>query len=437
MCCGLLLVQCFAVPERACEDDSGLFVASQLCMPPAGFDLTVPRLVVDLIPADFDGEGLYNDLAGLMYEGELADLDASALIVAMRTDLSEPARTLVDLPTRTTGLTPVSVGSNRQDLVYVYDPSEAEDVGFLGYLANSEGFAGAPIEHPLRGNVPFLGEYGCRLPVGVTTADKNSFVLVSCALNTDKHDATDMLEYRGADVATIDMPKFLSPAPNDYYAAAHEASVLAAHASVVFDVNGDGLLDGATASKPVEADGAERVAADDHKIVVVAFPMGMLPMIMSSYVDAGPIEGLYAADLDGDGVSELVTRHLDGGQLSILRQKGEGSLEFEVAQELEVRQPIDVAIGDFTGDGGIDLAVVHADRNDHTTAAVFIRAPDQGAGGFEYGFTDMGGVKDDEAATAIAALDVDEDEALDLAVAVAAATGTEVRVFLNRSTRVE
>lgn len=433
MWCGLALVQCFAVPERTCEDASGLFVEYQLCMPPAGFDLAVPRLVTDLIPADFDGEGLDNDLAGLMYAGELAELDASALVVLMRNDLSEPAMTTVDLPARTTGLTPVSVGSNRQDLVYVSDPSEAADVGVLGYLANAEGFMGAAVEHPLRGNVPFLGEYGCRLPVGVTTSDKNSSVLVSCAINTDKRDDLDMLVYRGADVAVVDVPKFLSPAPNDYYAAAHEASVLGVHAAVILDVDGDGQLDGAAASKPVEADGADRVAADDHKIVIVAFPAGKLPMVVSSYVDAGPIEGLFTGDLDGDGSTELITRHLDGGQLSILRQKGAGSLEFEVAQTLAVRQPIDVALGDFTGDGEVDLAVVHADRNDHTTAAVFIRAPDQGAGGFAYGFTDMGGVADDEVATAIAALDVDEDAALDLAIAVLGAAGTDIRVFLNRS----
>jgi len=151
-------------------------------------------------------------------------------------------------------------------------------------------------------------------------------------------------------------------------------------------------------------------------------------------VDEGPIEALYAADLDGDGGPELIARHLDRGLLTILRQTAKGSFEYAVAQSLEVTQPVDVAVGDFTGDGGFDIAVVHAVSDDRLEAAVFIRAPDQGAGEFAYGFTPMGGVAGDEVATAIAALDVDDDEALDLALAVLVPNkGTEIRVFLNRS----
>jgi hypothetical protein len=435
--CGLLLVQCFAAPERGCEDASGLFVEYHLCMPAAEFAVvTVPTLVADLIPADFDGEGLANDLAGLMYSGNGVVADASALVMRMRADLREPGIVAVSLPSGTTGLTPVSAGSNRQDLVYVADPSNGEDVGIMGLIHNDDGtFAGPAIEHDLRGNVFLLGEYGCRAPRGVMTADKNASVLVSCEQNEPKRDMMGTLLFQGSDVAIVDLIAFESPAPNDYYAAAADPDVSGVHGSVLVDINGDATLDGAGISKPVEAaDGKDRVVAEDHKVVVVAVPKGMFPKIYPVYVDEGPIEALYAADLDGDGGPELIARHLDRGLLTILRQTAKGSFEYAVAQSLEVTQPVDVAVGDFTGDGGLDIAVVHAVSDDRLEAAVFIRAPDQGAGEFAYGFTPMGGVAGDEVATAIAALDVDDDEALDLALAVLVPNkGTEIRVFLNRS----
>jgi len=435
--CGLLLAQCFAVPERGCEDASGLFVEHHLCMPAAEFAVvTVPALVADLLPADFDGEGLANDLAGLMYSGDGVVPDASALVMRMRADLREPGNLAVPLPPGTTGLTPVSAGSNRQDLVYVADPSYGVEVGILGLIRNDDGtFAGPAIEHDLRGNIILLGDYGCRAPRGVVTSDKNSSVLVSCDQNEPKLDGMGGVLYQGSDVAIVDLIAFVSPAPNDYYVAAHDPNVSGVHGAVLLDVDGDDALDGAVISKPVEiADGKDRVAAEDHKVVVVAVPKGMLPQVYPVYVDEGPIEALYVADLDGDGGSELIARHLDHGLLTILRQKTKGSFEYAVAQTLEVTQPVDVAIGDFTGDGGLDIAVVHAVSDERLEAAVFIRAPDQGEGEYGYGFTPMGGVGGDEVATAIAALDVDDDEALDLALAVLVPDkGTEIRVFLNRS----
>src|SRR5262249_46213535 len=61
-------------------------------------------------------------------------------------------------------------------------------------------------------------------------------------------------------------------------------------------------------------------------------------------------------DFNGDGKLDLVTANLMGDSVSVLLGNGDGT--FQTAQNYSAgRRPSAVAVGDFTGDGILDLAV--------------------------------------------------------------------------------
>lgn len=438
---GLLLVQCFAVPERGCEDTSGLFVEYHLCMPPAGFSISVAKLVLDLKRADFDGEGIANDLAGLAYFGE-ADApetwDASVLVVQMRKELGTPQQDELSVPVGTVDVTPVYVGSNRQSLAYALDDSDGAAAGKIGLILNADGtLASEPVTGPLTN----ILDQGCRAPADITTLEAEPVVLVTC----EREGApAATVPFSRADIGVVDLEQFAATdGVGFYFAGIEQAEIAGVHGTVLFDGDGEaeGKLFGAAISKPTAGDSDEAQNLEHDKVVVVRvaeLDAGMVPQMPAMAAMAtvrledGPIEDLYAGELDGSGTVELITRHQDRGRLTILRQEASGSLAFVVVGEpLEVPEPYDVAIGDFTGDGAADIAVAYIDAG-VGKLGVFIRAPDSDE--LEYALAEMGGVGSNELVTAIEALDVDRDEALDLATAVLMPdVGTEVRVYLNRA----
>lgn len=438
---GLLLAHCFAVPERGCEDPGGLYVPYHVCMPQAPFELGVEKLILDLKRADFDGEGLANDLAGLAYildPEHPEDAQASAAIVRIRKQLGTPLQDELEVPVGTVDVTPVHVGSSRQSLVYVIDDSDGGAAGKIALRVNDGGAFAEPVTGPLT----LLGAQGCRAPSDVSTLIDEPVVLVTCERESAPDTAVPFLR---SDIGVVYLGPFEQSAGSGvYFYGLADAEVDGVHGTQLFDGDGgtDGGLFGAAISKPTEGDGSTAVNLEHDKVVVVRLksevpdmpqmPDDPMPEMAVVRLEDGPIEDLYAGQLDGEGTIELITRHQDRGYLTILRQEAIGSLSFGVAgARLEVSQPLDVAVGDFTGDGLVDIAVAYAEA-DVSKLGVFVRAP--GGDEFTYGFADMGGVAAEELATAIEALDVDDDGAMDLAVAVAQeGVGTDIRVFLNRA----
>lgn len=437
---GASLVQCFAVPERGCEDESGLYVAYHVCMPSAGFELGVQKLILDLKRADFDGEGIANDLAGLAYIVDPANPEntqASAAIVRVRRQLGAPQQEELTVPVGTVDVTPVHLGSSQQSLAYVIDDSFGAAAGKIELRINSNGV----FTEPVTGGLDNLLLQGCRAPSDVTTLSDEPVVLVTC----EREDAPDEpVAFGRADIGAVYLVPFVeSGGKGLYFYGLEDDEVDGVHGTQLFDGDGeaDGPLFGAAISKPTAGDGATAQNLEHDKIMIVQLKEAedmlgmdkpdMAPMATVRLED-GPIEDLYAGQLDGEGTIELISRHQDRGYLRILQQRELGSLSFAVVGEaLEVSQPLDVAVGDFTGDGAVDIAVAYAEA-DVAKLGVFIRAPDSDA--FAFGFAEMGGVGERELATAIEALDVDDDGALDLAIAVATEdVGTEIRVFLNRA----
>src|SRR5579883_2853117 len=79
---------------------------------------------------------------------------------------------------------------------------------------------------------------------------------------------------------------------------------------------------------------------------------------------AGP-RAVAVADLNNDGVADLVVANNGNGTVSVLLGNGDGS--FKPARPFTAGvQPDAVAVGDFNGDGIPDLVVANAGSNDVT-----------------------------------------------------------------------
>ena len=73
-------------------------------------------------------------------------------------------------------------------------------------------------------------------------------------------------------------------------------------------------------------------------------------------VGANP-KGVSVGDCDGDGVDDLITAAQNSNEVIILRNRGDGSLEFG-GGKTNVSQPTGAACADFNGDGLIDISAV-------------------------------------------------------------------------------
>jgi hypothetical protein len=171
----------------------------------------------------------------------------------------------------------------------------------------------------------------------------------------------------------------------------------------VADLNGDGRLDLAVTASSSRSVGVLLARDDGTYDPAVSYPTTPIDSIFS-----GPT-ALAVGDLDADGRLDLVTANYDSdivpSTVSVLLGSSDGTfaprLDFSTANG-----PCDVAIGDLTGDGTMDLAVANRYSN---VASVL---PGRGDGTFK--------PKVDyhaDGASAVAIGDLDHDGRRDLVVA--------------------
>jgi hypothetical protein len=138
---------------------------------------------------------------------------------------------------------------------------------------------------------------------------------------------------------------------------------------------------------------------------------------------AGP-HGVAAADLDGDGDRDLAVVNLSAGNVTILKNKGNGNF-FQPATSPEAGLgsfPDYIVAADLDGDGDQDLAVANQESDNVTILK------NNGTGNFHQPASSPEAAGD--APVALAAADIDGDADADLAVANA--TSNDITILKNK-----
>jgi hypothetical protein len=126
---------------------------------------------------------------------------------------------------------------------------------------------------------------------------------------------------------------------------------------VTADVNGDGILDLMTAN---EVDGTASVLlgkGDGTFEAHVDYGVGKAPLALA------------VGDLNGDGKPDLAVVNLSSDSVSILLGNGDGTFKTHVDYATDM-YPVSVAIADFNGDNHQDLAV--ANQGSSGTVSIFL-----------------------------------------------------------------
>jgi probable HAF family extracellular repeat protein len=120
--------------------------------------------------------------------------------------------------------------------------------------------------------------------------------------------------------------------------------------NIAADFNGDGIMDLAAADGP-----------NDQVVVMLGNGDGTFQSPVPYTVGKGP-STLLAADFDNDGKIDIAVGDSDGG-IYVLQGNGDGSFHVDPILSVAGAGPWDLAVGDFNGDGKLDLACVNQTGN--------------------------------------------------------------------------
>jgi hypothetical protein len=115
-----------------------------------------------------------------------------------------------------------------------------------------------------------------------------------------------------------------------------------------------------------------------------------------------------AANFTRSGNLDLAVANYLTSEVSILLGNGDGT--FQKAKRFSVSAPIGIAVGDFNGDGKPDLAIIESGGTGQSTVAIFLN---DGAGNFHHAGSRLCGIY----SISVAVGDFNGDGNLDLAVA--------------------
>jgi hypothetical protein len=120
---------------------------------------------------------------------------------------------------------------------------------------------------------------------------------------------------------------------------------------VVADVNGDGIPDIITANRP-----ANSVS------VLLGNRDGSFQTKETFATDRSPFS-VAAADVNGDGIPDIISANYEAGTVSVLLGNGDGTFQphFELPAGSD---PYDVKVADLSGDGNPDIIVTNKNDND-------------------------------------------------------------------------
>ncbi|MFC5863369.1 Ig-like domain repeat protein [Acidicapsa dinghuensis] len=217
-----------------------------------------------------------------------------------------------------------------------------------------------------------------------------------------------------ADLAVIDsgsqaISVALGNGDGTFQAGRAYGSELMPMASAAADLNRDGRVDLVVANYC----GSDAGCAKSGSVsVFLSDANGVYTLAHNYAVGAGPVS-VQLMDVDGDGIPDIVALNRLDKTITLLSGKGDGS--FEQGSSLSLSEsPVAAVVGDFNGDGKLDLAVVgdcgaKSCTQPGTVEVLF----GQAGGGFHSGAVYSVGYEP----VAIAAGDVNGDKMTDLVVA--------------------
>ena len=168
------------------------------------------------------------------------------------------------------------------------------------------------------------------------------------------------------------------------------------------DFNGDGVLDLAVANA------GNRISSDGTVSVLLGNGDGTFQEARN--FEAGNFRAVAVGDFNGDGVLDLAATDGYSNTVSVLLGSGDGTFRAAVNFDAGV-QPWSVSVGDFNGDGVPDLALGHTYPGDSVSVLL-----GNGDGTFQTPLNFVAG----SAPQSVAVCDFNGDGVMDLAVANAA-----------------
>jgi len=424
------LASCFQVdplPDCVGASDDGLHTPHYVCMPRAGAPLEMPVAPRRLLRGDFDDEGVDNDFAVL--------LDLGLIQIYTTRDQKTELTAGLQIAGKIEAIAAARYfdGEHGDDLLGVTagDKTTGASGTVFGFHNGGDVFQAATLE---QFDAATLFPFGnCPAPNSLESLDfvgmeRSVGLAVGCESGPPPSDKPEEEPLDGMVIGAEEATAFaLQPRLGLQIPA-----LVGVHAVNVAQLDGLALEDIVFAHQPGKMGADQSIAI--FPVAMEAFSgMGAKPERIDVPLEHGEIRRVLVDDLDGDADIDLVAVHPTDRGISVVRQRRSEPLSFESPQYFAVGQEIrDAVIGDFTGDGEVDIAVAHdVDGTGLNAISVLIRTHDLSPGTVDYVLAPAGEISGE--IVDLEPLDYDGDGRTDIGVVLK--VGSEGRVFfwLNRS----